>query len=124
MTKKHAKEMAHLLNTLPKSIRVGPWDVTIEIHEKAIPRTLTVDNAWGCYCPDELHIDLGRVGDIPNKHFFAGTVLHEIMHAMWSISNLKAEGQEEEVVQSLENMFVQVFRDNPEFKKWWSRAVS
>ena len=124
LTKKEANELAKLLNDLPSPVRVGPWDIKIEARE-GYPEGLESHIPWGLYSPDRNLILICRCDEIPNKYWLAGTVIHELLHAMWHVAHLDDKSVKEELaVTMLERGMVSLFRDNPKLLKWWSKAVA
>lgn len=109
--------MAKKPTPLPKSIRVGPFDVEVR------PMSLVnAEKAWGLFYGNDQAIELA-----PNmgKHRQAMTLLHELLHAVWTYNGLsKSEDEhvgEEAVVDALSRGLAQVWRDNPELFRWFSK---
>jgi hypothetical protein len=56
--------------------------------------------------------------------FALDTVLHELMHAVYSVCHLRVSDDEERVVGMISSSLVQVFRDNPKLVAWIEKAAS
>ena len=102
---------------LPTSLRIGPFDVAVEIVDKVFD-----DDAWGAYVHGKQLIQLKS--EMPSKTFAIETVLHEINHAVYSLFELRKKDCEERIVSTLAAGWTQVFRDNPRLLLWLSSAVS
>jgi hypothetical protein len=96
-------------------IKVGFADVKIERVDPSFRKSNT--DCWGQYISRENKIEIQKEVDGID---YANTLLHEIMHACVYISSLNADGgalkeedNEEQVVNTLTNMLMAVFRDNP-----------
>ena len=53
----------------------------------------------------------------------ADTVLHELNHALFSAFAISGELTEERVVRLMATGLCTVLRDNPSFKKWWTKQI-
>lgn len=96
---------------LPPSIRVGPFDWTIEVWPSALA---CAANHYG-ECDSVNQIIRLRM-DVPSAHV-AETFLHEMLHAMWFTGRC-ADGEEEKIVGIMSMQWLQVFRDNPWLPTW------
>ncbi len=96
---------------LPKSVRIGPYDITIEVKEK-----LTEDD------DDFGHYDHGRLiklrEDQYNPTLAIDTLLHEILHGIYRCCGFDKESSEETLVTGLATGLTQVLRDNPGVLEW------
>lgn len=60
----------------------------------------------------------------------ADTILHEAMHAVVKFRTLKcgenedADDHEERVVTNMAHALTQIFRDNPEFARWYMETIN
>ena len=102
--------------SIPPSIRVGPYDY-------AVKRTEKVDdaNSYGSLDFENHTITLRH--KYKSAHMEADTVLHEVLHAAWFTSNLKAKDDEERIVSGLATALTQVMRDNPKLFQALARMV-
>lgn len=92
---------------LPPSVRVGPHDFTIT---PWAPAEAPPDRHGECQA-DTLTI---RLTDYRPPRQVAGTLLHEILHAIWFTQSMPAEESEENAVTSLAMGLCGVIRDNPD----------
>jgi hypothetical protein len=99
------------INCLPDSLRIGPFDVRIEKHEK-----LCDEDTWGTYNGASLLMQF-QSGQ-PSNPFAADTVLHEINHAIYRIFALRDSDDEERIVTVMATGMIQVLRDNPALLIW------
>lgn len=100
---------------LPSSLRIGPFDVKVIILDQ-----LDGDDDWGEYLHGSLIIHI--VSPQPTPSHAADTVVHEINHALWRISNLRDSDDEERIVSALATGWTQVYRDNPKLIQWIASA--
>jgi len=95
----------------PKSLRVGPFDIAIvpmhEIHQAT---------DLGNYAYDKHEIRL--LDSYVNKKLEAEVLLHEVLHAVYSIYNIKDDDREERIVSIMATGLAQVLRDNRPFADW------
>lgn len=103
------------MNDLPKSIRVGPYDISI-VH-------LPSDSE------DFGQFHLGDQELRLQKEFRSGvaavdTFVHELAHAAWRVLGLPGRATEEQVCSSVAPIFTQVFRDHPEVLHWMLKKLS
>ncbi len=92
----------------PSTIRVGVYDVKIEINNnlKELERYGDFAENYGDYT-----IRVGKTSKVAT----ADTLLHEITHAIVRIYNIEIEDTDEEkLVTSLGTAYAQVYRDSPE----------
>jgi hypothetical protein len=99
------------INRLPESLRIGPFDVRIEKHDK-----LSDDDTWGTYNGASLLMQF-QSGQ-PSNCFAVDTVLHEIHHAIYRIFALRDSDDEERIVAVTATAMTQVLRDNPKLVEW------
>lgn len=113
------------MDSKPTMIKVGWKDIRIEY----IDSTFKKNNAdfWGQFISRKGLIEIQKeaVGDD-----LANTLLHEIMHAIVYSSSLNSEGGaleepkfEEQVVNSLTNHLMAVFKDNPWLLDWLKQQI-
>lgn len=95
---------------LPKSVRVGPFDLTIELRHFDDPDT------WGVFAFGSNSIQLNP--DQPSATFAADTVLHEIIHAIWKIYGLSQSDSEERIASVMATAWCQIYRDNSVLLRW------
>lgn len=97
---------------LPETIRVGYRTYHLGTHPAP-----SVDGGpvWG-YC-DKARGIIVLHEEMPDKEVFKDTLLHEILHAIFSEYNLKDDMHEEDTVHGVATGLTQVFLDNPEIGK-------
>tara|TARA_R110002126_G_scaffold175915_2_gene324492 strand:- start:708 stop:1034 length:327 start_codon:yes stop_codon:yes gene_type:complete len=96
--------------TLPKHIKVGPFDFPVRPISQALGRRLCED---GDFDGDTIHIAAGQRGPA-----LADTVMHELLHAIFKTFALKDEDDEERIVSAIATALTGVFRDNQNFAPW------
>lgn len=100
---------------LPKLIRIGPYDVPLEVTEKDSPN-------WGEWWGNEYKISIKPTFPSPQKA--AEVVIHELLHAAWQVSALPGgTGTEERAVNALAVTMTQILRDNPKLIDWLAATV-
>lgn len=99
---------------LPETICIGYQD--IEVIKTDFP-----DGEQGVYISDKSQIRIQR-GLSPRERL--NTILHECLHAIFSVYGLKPmvkdDAEEERLVDALGNGLTEVFSRNPELVKWVS----
>ena len=103
---------------LPKSVKVGPFTYSVldwDTHE-ANDRT-----RFGEHSGD---LQVIRVDTSYGHQRSACTLLHEILHAIFSVWNMEHTDSEERIVKSLANGISTVWADNPEVFAWIHRGLT
>lgn len=103
---------------MPTSVKVGPWVYRVEewhTHNASsvgrygecehATRTIRVDNSYGA-------------------RQTAGTLMHELLHAIWGSWNIQDADGEERTVRSMGHGLVAVMVDNPGLATWFEAALS
>jgi len=109
---------AKLVAALPESIRVGPYDFTLEA---MTPSKQHTEDATGYFAYAELKIAFEAY---PISAAYAvDTLLHEINHAIYFTYGIKSEDDEERTVSTLSTGWAQVYRDNPWLLDWIKKAL-
>jgi hypothetical protein len=103
---------------LPAKIRVSGYDCKI-IRSRAV---LEVDGLFGMFDPNEHTMTVAEPDQFPSELMEAGTVIHEWLHAMIALYNIKVP-DEEALVEALEAALVQGLRDNKTFARSLIRAL-
>lgn len=105
------------VDDLPASIRVGPYDVAIEVWREPDPA------AFGRFDPEAMTIYLR--GEWSSEAHAVDIFLHEVLHAVAYVYSL-CEGRitEERVAATLGTALMAVFRDNSWLPAWLGRALS
>lgn len=93
--------------SLPKSVRIGPYDYRI-IHRK-IP---VEDECLGDFAAAKATIRITT--GLPRRQTVEALV-HEIFHAIWYSWSLEDEDHEERIVSVMSTGLASVVRDNPWF---------
>ncbi len=99
---------------LPKEVRIGPYKISIVVTELD-------DDISG-------EFSFGRLGvrispKQPSAVFAADTVLHELLHAIWRIYNIRQDDLEEKMVTCVALAMVQMFHDNPGLVGWLVKST-
>jgi hypothetical protein len=107
-----------LVKSLPKSVRVGPYDIALEPMTPARQHT---EDATGyfAYAETKIAFEAHPV----SGPYAADTLIHEISHAIYYVYGIKSEDDEERTVSTLSTGLVQVFRDNPWLLGWLKKAL-
>jgi hypothetical protein len=110
-------EVEAVLKTLPRRIKVGAYDWRIKINNDP-------SEDYG-----EANFEKAIITIWPANHQspdrVVGTVLHELLHVIYSNEELSgAVGDPEEtIVLSFETGLVSLFRDNPKLLNWIKRGL-
>tara|TARA_R100000541_G_scaffold53380_2_gene61418 strand:- start:383 stop:682 length:300 start_codon:yes stop_codon:yes gene_type:complete len=97
-----------------KSVKVGPTDFSIEY----VPLN---DELFGdfSYINSRIRIEENLKGTA-----LVDTVLHEILHAIWKLGQLKDKREDEErAVAIMATYLTQVLRDNPVMLTWLKKNL-
>ena len=97
-----------------KSVKVGPTDFSIEY----VPLN---DELFGdfSYINSRIRIEENLKGTA-----LVDTVLHEILHAIWKLGQLKDKREDEErAVAIMATYLTQVLRDNPMMLTWLKKNL-
>lgn len=95
---------------LPMSIKVGPYDYQVE-YVDSFP-----DGRWG---ETEHHTLTIRLAIDQAAGQERDTVLHELLHAVWSSMDIGKPKSEEKVVHRLSTGLLAVLRDNPDLVRYF-----
>ena len=102
---------------LPELIRIGPHDVTIKAWTSSEANS---HGASGWFSSSELQI---RVDASQPNTVQVEVLLHEINHAIYQLFSLAQEDVEEKTVGAFAVGYTQVFRDNPQLRKWFDAML-
>jgi len=97
-----------------KSVKVGPTDFSIEY----VPLN---DELFGdfSYINSRIRIEENLKGTA-----LVDTVLHEILHAIWKLGQLKDKREDEDrAVAIMATYLTQVLRDNPKMLTWLKKNL-
>lgn len=97
---------------LPAKIRVNGYDCRF-IRDRAV---LDDDGLWAYFHSENNSIRIAESEQFPDEIMEAGTVIHEWLHAMIALYNIKVP-DEEALVEALEAALVQGLRDNKTFAR-------
>lgn len=116
------KDIQRLADAVPKIIKIAgyPWSVSLQKDWLIGPDN---KNKWGFCSPSNLALSIGNLNGMPAKEYFVGILLHEVFHAVWSLSNLRPKETEENVALAFEVGLIQVFKDNPDFLNWVKKGL-
>lgn len=103
---------------LPKKIRIAGYDCKI-VRSRDL---LDVDGQFGGFDPNIHTISIAEADQFDSELLEAGTIIHEWLHAMVALYNIKVP-DEEALVEALEAALVQGLRDNKTFVRGLLRAL-
>jgi|TARA_R110000772_G_scaffold218902_1_gene329491 hypothetical protein len=98
-----------------KSIKVGPTDFSVEY----VPLNEELFGDFS-YITSRIRIEENLKGPP-----LVDTVIHEVLHAIWKLGQLKDKKEDEErAVSVMATYLTQVLRDNPEFMPWIKKNLA
>jgi hypothetical protein len=100
------------------SIKIGHYDFRV----RWFSREEEAADANVGYC-DTDHLEFGFSRRLEPTHM-AEIVIHEVTHAIWYLRKLPARATEEMVCEHHGIGVTQVWRDNPEFFRWWNSLLT
>jgi hypothetical protein len=103
---------------LPAKIRVNGYDCRF-VRDRSL---LDDGGMFGEYSDNERVIRMAESDQFPDEIMEVGTVIHEWLHAMIGIYNIKVP-DEEALVEALEAALVQGLRDNKTFARSILKAL-
>lgn len=110
-----------LAATLPRKITIGPYPYKIELADDWLVHE--GGKKWGLCSFDTSTISVTNPSLFPSTEVFIGVIVHEVLHAMWSVGNIPERTKEEPAVLALEVQFVQLFKNNPSFINWIMKGL-
>ena len=110
--------MSNILEKLPKVVRVGGFDIRIELMSM---HTAAGMQRYGEFSSVEQTIRLQR--EMPSRFKAVDTLLHEINHAIYWAYGLEDDDKEERIVGTFGTAQMALFRDNPWLTKWIGEAL-
>lgn len=110
-----------LAASLPKKLTIGPYPYRIEFADEWL--MFEGSKKWGLCSFDTCIISITNPSLFPSTEMFVGVVIHEILHAMWSVGNIPDRTKEEPAVLALETQLVQLFKNNPTFIAWVTKGL-
>jgi hypothetical protein len=102
---------------LPPVVRVGPFDMAVVKLDAAAGK-----DDFGQFSADRLEIRLRE--NFVSPHLAADTVIHEVLHALWWVMDVRPKAGEEHVVTLLSTGLTQFFRDNPAVLAWLRESLA
>ena len=106
-----------LVRSLPKSIRVGGYDVRIGLMARADSEAASV---YGLFWPSKQLIELET--GFASKEKVVETFLHEVVHAIYWVAGIKEDDGEERTTAAMGRVWMQIHRDNPWLGEWIRKA--
>ena len=103
---------------LPTKIRISGYDCKI-VRSREI---LDVEGLFGNFDPNRHVMTIAEPDQHESELLEAGTVIHEWVHAMLALYNIKVP-DEEALVEAMEAALVQGFRDNKPFVRALLKAL-
>lgn len=103
---------------LPTKIRVNGYDCRF-VRDRAV---LDTDGLWAYFHAENNTIRIAESDQFPDGIMEVGTVIHEWLHAMIALHNIKVP-DEEALVEALESALVQGLRDNKTFVRTCIREL-
>ncbi len=104
-----------MLDDLPPSIRIGPFDVALEAKDK-----LSEADEWGDFEVVTIRLKSAQ----PSPTFAVDTLLHEIYHAIYKWHSLRKHDDEERICSVMATGLTQVLRDNPKLLAWILKSLT
>ncbi len=101
---------------LPPTIRIGPYDVTIRVVEQ-----VSGGEDFGEYSFNKMTISLRQ--EQPSRVFAVDTLLHEVVHGIRSIYDIKPKDDDERQTCRMGTGLTQVFKDNPVLLAWLTKSL-
>lgn len=113
--------MEQLLTSLPRRVKVGAYDYRIEL----APKLPDEDGGrtWGFCDPNNYILHFFDLHEAPSPEWLIGTVLHEILHAVWDERGIGKRPDEEKAVSKLEVGLLNFMRDNPKMMNWMKKGL-
>jgi hypothetical protein len=99
--------------TLPKTVRIGPYDYSIVYMDND---TVLERNVMGQSSPLKQEIRLRPVYN--SDAMLLDTFLHECLHALYSVMGVQDDFKEELIIGHLSTGLTMLFRDNKWLAKW------
>ena len=109
------KNKSHWYDGLPKSLRIGPYDIGLQLRE------FDDLDTWGCWAFGALAIQLSP--NQPSKSFAVDTLIHELFHALWKIYGLAQQDSDERYATVMATAWTQLYKDNPRLLSWIASAL-
>jgi hypothetical protein len=103
---------------IPASVRVSYFVCPVESWNY---RDAACENRFGDFDPNTYRI---RVREDLEPAKAANVLLHEVLHAAYTMGDLSDGCTEEKVVTVLANQLTQIWRDNPEFITFMNDSLS
>ena len=115
MAMEKLKQQKKHIVSCPNKIRIGPNDV--EVQHVSLNGEIFGDYS---YINNLIRIEKTLTGGP-----FVDTILHEMLHAIWRLGQLKdAKETEERTVSVTASYLAQIIRDNPELIAWLQKEMS
>jgi hypothetical protein len=114
----HAITVDDLLEELPGHIRVGPYDIAIEIWDKfdQVSRGADAEFSGG--------LERIAIGSVASRMRLADVFIHEVTHAVFWAYDINPSDGEERIVTALGTAWAQIYRDNHWLMDWIRRGVA
>lgn len=100
-----------------KTIRVGPFDITIK--QLAGEER---DRCMGMYSDTQMALLMRETYHSEKQE--AETLIHELLHAIYSVFGVKPKDPEERVISQMSIGMASVIRDNPKVIEWLKEKLS
>lgn len=100
----------------PDRLKIGPHNYRIEYVEGLNDEGIKL---WGLCIPQQHCIQIER--NLPNHAGTAHTLLHEILHVIYSCLRIKKMTAEEDLVSGFADWLFMVLRDNEGLAEWLLR---
>jgi hypothetical protein len=106
-----------LIERLPPTMRVGAYDFRLIPVRGNVASSSGDRGAMSSQCQE-----IRFKEDLPTRYEAVEVVLHELMHALWWVSDLEDKPEEEHAVAMFGMNLMGVFRDNPWLIHWIQSA--
>jgi hypothetical protein len=110
-----------LVQTIPTPIKVGTLTYTVETFFP-LKDPETNEEVAGLCVFDTQTIKVNGIA--ASNEYVVDTVLHELLHAVWSERGLPKTPKEERAVKALGTGLVALFQDNPKLLAWVKKGLS
>lgn len=117
MAKTEADFARALIKKLPKTLRVGAFDFSIEVWAST---SSAANRRFGECSTVEQTIRISE--DLATRYKVMNTFMHEALHAAYWVYGVDDEDKEERIVNAMSTAMVALFRDNPWLPGWIESA--
>jgi hypothetical protein len=110
------------VDALPAKLRIGAHDISIHKMGESWGKDTPGAMSFGDWSDARQTIRIRR--QMRSKALAVDVILHEVFHAIYTLSGLRQNDGEERTVMVMASSLTQVLRDNPAFAKWLADMTS